>query len=120
MDIQMIVHSCNPLLYCRLCELAGVPTPPYLVNGVITPTPINMADSPPLFALPTLATCQFRGDIVNGQAVSEAGYNTARTYYYCEHPTLQLGIVRTCSTCGDLKKAPYCGATCEGYLAEAD
>lgn len=104
--------GCDPLQYCRDCELNGRPTPPYQrpVQGIAQPTPIVTPEPPP---------CIHRGEPVNGQRVAALGYNPSRVHYQCEHPTLALGIVRNCATCGDTVRAPYCGPGCSGYTPEA-
>lgn len=99
----MIQHACDPALYCRLCELAGRPTPPPdHRDRACIPTP------PP-------GPCEYRGDDVPAGEIAAAGFNPARQHFRCGHPTTPLGIVSGCGGCGDKVKAPYCGSGCAGH-----
>jgi hypothetical protein len=102
-----MTHTCDPTQHCRLCELAGSPTPARSATpAAVNPVPV-----------PELPPCLHRGEPVKASAISEAGFSPIREHRYCGHPTLSLGIVSECRTCTSpgVPKAPLCGETCAGY-----
>lgn len=95
--------GCNPLFHCRLCELAGRPTP----NRSASPVTVNAVSPAP-------APCVHRGEPATARTIALAGGNPARAHVWCENPVMPFGVVDTCGSCGSAT-THKCRPDCAGY-----